>query len=44
MAPQIVPAPPTTRPTTRKIATLVPNWTSEAKGRLIISIEPASPP
>ena len=44
MAPEIVPAPPATRPTTRKMASVSPNWMSEANGRFIISIEPARPP
>ena len=43
-APEMVPAPPATRPTTRKMARVRPNWTSDANGRLIISIEPARPP
>ena len=43
-APAIEPVPPTTSPTMRKMATRVPNWASDANGRLSISIEPASPP
>ena len=40
----MVPAPPITRPTTRKIASWMVNWVSEANGAFIISIVPAMPP